>query len=166
MASPVFARTMFGCAGNPLIVALGALLLVGCTEEPQELPEHAYTIFGDYWECERGFKRVEGECQPIEVPEHAFLSSNGNDWTCERGFRRVEDECQSVEVSEEASPDLPEHAFVSYGDVWMRGGRSIRSWVGNSLAPRVAGQACIKLDLGNHVGPLGGEAEFIRMACP
>ncbi len=61
MASPVFARTMFGCADNPLIVALGALLLVGCTEEP---PEHAYTTFGDSWRCERGFKREGNRCAP------------------------------------------------------------------------------------------------------
>ena len=112
MASPVFARTMSGCAGTPLIVVLGALLLVGCTEEPQELPEHAYTTFGDYWRCERGFKRVEGECQPIEVPEHAFLSYYGDDWTCERGFRRVEDECQPVEVPKNAYLDSTGHAWV------------------------------------------------------
>ena len=37
---------------------------------------------------------------------------------------------------------------------------------GNSLAPCVAGEACIQLDLGNHVGPLGCEAGFIRTACP
>ncbi len=111
MASPVFARTMFGCAGNPLIVALGALLLVGCTGEPQELPEHAYTTFGDSWRCERGFQRIEDECQSVEVPEHAFLSYNGEDWTCERGFRRVEDECQPVEV--------PKNAYLdSTGDDW------------------------------------------------
>ena len=149
MDSPVFARTTLSCAGSPLIVALGVLLLVGCTEEPRELPEHAYTTFGDSWRCERGFKRVEDECQSVEVPEHAFLSYNGHDWTCERGFRRAEgacqpvevpehaffsynghnwacergfkradDECQPIEVSEKAPPDLPEHAFVDYGDHW------------------------------------------------
>ena len=112
MASPVFARTMLGCAGNPLIVALGALLLVGCTKEPPELPEHAYTTFGDNWRCERGFKRVEGECQSVEVPEHAFLSYNGDDWTCERGFRRVEDECQPVEVPKNAYLDSTGHAWA------------------------------------------------------
>ena len=108
MDSPVFARTTLSCAGSPLIVALGVLLLVGCTEEPRELPEHAYTTFGDSWKCERGFKRVEDECQSVEVPEHAFLSHYGDVWTCERSFRRVEDECQPVEV--------PEHAFLGHGD--------------------------------------------------
>ena len=112
MASPVFARTMLGCAGNPLIVALGALLLVGCTEEPQELPEHAYTTFGDSWRCERGFKRVEDECQSVEVPEHAFLSYNGDDWRCERGYKRADGECRSLEV--------PEHAYLGFdGDDWV-----------------------------------------------
>ena len=105
MASPVFARTMLGCAGNPFIVALGALLLVGCTA--QELPEHAYTTFGDSWRCERGFQRVEDQCQSVEVPEHAVLSYYGDDWTCERGFRRVDDECQPVEV--------PKNAYLEIG---------------------------------------------------
>ncbi len=109
MASPVFARTMWGCAGNPFIVALGVLLLVGCTEE---LPEHAYTTFGDSWRCERGFKRVEDECQSVEVPEHAFLSYNGEGWTCERGFRRIEDECQPVEVPKNAYLDYAGHRWA------------------------------------------------------
>ncbi len=91
MGSPVFARTMFGCASSPLIVALGALLLVGCTGESQELPEHAYTTFGNNWWCERGFKRVGDECQSVEVPEHAYLA--GNDWVCDRGFKREGNRC-------------------------------------------------------------------------
>ncbi len=93
MASPVFARTMLGCAGNPLIVALGALLLVGCTEEPPKLPEHAYTTFGDSWKCERGYKRVKEQCQGVRVPEHAFLEYTGNRWRCERGYRRSGNRC-------------------------------------------------------------------------
>ncbi len=102
---------MLGRAGNPLLVALGALLLVGCTEELQELPEHAYTTIRSRWRCERGFRRVEGQCQPVEVPEHAFLGYNGDDWKCGRGYKRVEDQCQSVEV--------PEHAFLSdHGYDW------------------------------------------------
>ena len=104
----------------------GSPLLVGCTEEPQELPEHAYTTFGDHWRCERGFKRVEDECQSVEVPEHAFLSYSGDDWKCERGYKRVKEQCQVVQV--------PEHAFLkAWGDEWEceRGFR--RS--GNRCAP-------------------------------
>ncbi len=92
MASPVFAR-MSGCAGNPLIVVLGALLLVGCTEKPQELPEHAYTTFTGQWGCERGFKRVTDRCEEVQVPEHAFLNTWGNDWVCDRGFKREGNRC-------------------------------------------------------------------------
>ncbi len=111
-------RTILGRAGNPLLVALGALLLVGCTEELQELPEHAYTTSRSRWRCERGFNRVEDQCHPLEVPEHAFLGYNGDDWKCERGFQRVEDQCQSFEVFGEASPDLPEHAYLDFGAAW------------------------------------------------
>ena len=117
MASPVFARKMFGRAGNPLIVVLGTLMLVGCTEDPPELPDHAYTTFGDSWRCERGFKRVEDECQSIEVsekeatsevPEHAY-STYGDSWKCERGFTRSEDECP---VHRGARTRLPHRQFL------------------------------------------------------
>ncbi len=111
MASPVFARTMWGCAGNPLIVALGALMLVGCTE-PQELPEHAYTTFGDHWKCDRGFKRVADRCEEFPMPEHAFLNHSGNRWQCDRGFERVAERCEEIPV--------PEHAFLAYsGNRWQ-----------------------------------------------
>ncbi len=81
--------------------------------ESPEVPEHAYITYGDSWNCERGFKSTDDECQSIKVPEHAFLteSSSGDGWKCERGFKRAEDECQPVEV--------PEHAYLTdYGGTW------------------------------------------------
>ena len=93
MDSRAFKRRMLGCAGSPLIVALGALLLIGCTEEPPDLPEHAFVYYGDEWKCERGFKRVEERCEEIQVPENAFLTVWGDGWECERGFQRRGDHC-------------------------------------------------------------------------
>ncbi len=62
-------------------------------EAPSEIPEHAYITYGDSWKCERGFKRADDECQPVEVPEHAFLADYGNSWKCERGFKREGNRC-------------------------------------------------------------------------
>ncbi len=96
----------------PVIVFISSIL--SCSEAASsDLPEHAYTTYGDSWSCERGFKKTEDECQSINVPEHAFLtaSSWGDGWKCERGFKKTEDECQSINV--------PEHAFLSsYGNSW------------------------------------------------
>ncbi len=89
--------------------------------ESSEVPEHAYSTYGDSWNCERGFKKTDDECQSIKVPEHAFLadSSWGDGWKCERGFKRVEDKCQSIKVPEKEAPsEIPEHAFVDYKDHW------------------------------------------------
>ena len=58
-----------------------------------EVPEHAYITYGDFWKCERGFKRTNDECQSLKVPEHAFLAAYGNSWKCERGFKREGDRC-------------------------------------------------------------------------
>jgi len=81
-------------------------------KSPRNSRKHAYITFGDHWRCERGFKRVEDECQSVEVPEHAFLSYNGDDWRCERGYKRADGGCRSLEV--------PEHAYLGFnGDDWV-----------------------------------------------
>ncbi len=128
----------------PMIVFISSML--SCSEvASSEVPEHAYTTYGDSWNCERGFKKTEDECRSIKVPEHAFLPEYGSSWRCERGFKKTEDECQSIKVPEHAflsdsswgndgwrcergfkkaedecrSIKVPEHAFLSdYGNSW------------------------------------------------
>ncbi len=104
----------------PMIVFISSVLS-GLAAESPEVPEHAYITYGDSWKCERGFKRADDECQPVEVPEkeapseipeHAYITY-GDSWNWERGFKRVEDRCQSIKV--------PEHAYLtenSWGDGW------------------------------------------------
>ena len=78
----------------PVIVFISSIL--SCSEAASsDLPEHAYTTYGDSWSCDRGFKKTENQCQSINVPEHAFLSSSGNSWNCERGFKREGDLCSA-----------------------------------------------------------------------
>ncbi len=82
----------------PMIVFIGSML--SCSDaESAEVPEHAYSTYGDSWSCERGFKRAEDECQSIKVPEHAYLteSSSGDGWKCERGFKREDNRCSPNE---------------------------------------------------------------------
>ncbi len=78
-----------------LLLALGVGLspTLGWAEDPAPVPDHAYTDFGDHWKCDRGFKRVNDQCQVVHVPEHAVLNTWGDGWECERGFRRSGDRC-------------------------------------------------------------------------
>ncbi len=58
------------------------------------MPEHAFLEYtGNRWQCERSYKRVNDQCQRVQVPEHAFLDTWGNGWACERGFQRSGDRC-------------------------------------------------------------------------
>jgi hypothetical protein len=105
----------------PMIVfTIGSIL--SCSEaKASDVPEHAYTTYGDSWRCERGFKKTRDKCQSIKVPEHAFLTDStwGDGWKCERGFKKTQDECQPAEVSEKEAPsDMPEHAFVDFKNHW------------------------------------------------
>jgi hypothetical protein len=62
--------------------------------------------------------------------------------------------------------DRPAPVF-SYGDVWMRGGRSIRSWVGNSLAPRRSrGFHHLSFDRRNVLAAREALAPFTYVAMP
>ena len=78
----------------PVIVFISSILSCSAAAS-SDLPEHAYTTYGDFWKCERGFKKTEDECLSIKLPEHAFLSSDGNSWKCERGFKREGDLCSA-----------------------------------------------------------------------
>ncbi len=78
-----------------LLLALGVGLLpsLGWAEDPAPVPDHAYIDSGDHWKCERGDERVSEQCQEVQVPEHAFLGTWGNDWVCDRGFKREGNRC-------------------------------------------------------------------------
>jgi hypothetical protein len=76
-------------------IAPGLLLLTspGSKAASPDLPEYAHISHGFHWKCDRGFRRVEDECQAVQVPEHAYLNYSGHDWSCEGDFRRLRDRC-------------------------------------------------------------------------
>ena len=76
----------------PMIVFISSMLS-GSEAESSEVPEYAYTTYGDSWKCERGFEKTEDECQSIKVPEHAFLTEWGDGWMCERDFKHEGNLC-------------------------------------------------------------------------
>ena len=54
--------------------------------------------YGDGWECQRGYRRIERECIAVSLPPNAFLSAAGEGWTCNRGFAKAEGACAAIDV--------------------------------------------------------------------
>ncbi len=82
-----------------------------------DVPENAYPTgrsYGKGWKCRRGYQETGGAtCEPIYVPDNAFLRSAGHSWQCERGYRPERDACVLIE--------LPENAYLiddTWGDGW------------------------------------------------
>ena len=68
---------------------------------------------GRGWECDEGFRKVDGACVGVSVPENAFMTnvSYGRGWECLRGYMEKGETCVAVVI--------PPHAFLSaYGDTW------------------------------------------------
>ena len=74
-----------------------------------DIPENAYATgrsYGSGWACRRGFEEIGGTaCQPIPVPENAFLRSSGYDWQCDRGYRQDRESCILIV--------LPDNAYLT-----------------------------------------------------
>ena len=123
MPSPsIFLRIPLRRAGRAALATCGILFAVGLPVmgsaqqdgeeeiDPALVPENGYAD-GDSWDCERGFRQVDGRCELLEVPEHGFLRDAGDQWRCERGYKRTGGKCELVVV--------PEHAFLkNRGDAW------------------------------------------------
>ena len=78
------------------------------------VPPNAHgDALGRGWECDEGFRKVDGACAGVSMPENAFMTnvSYGRGWECLRGYMEKGETCVSVVI--------PPHAFLSaYGDTW------------------------------------------------
>ena len=83
----------------------------------EAIPENAHVKgLGRGWECDKGFRQVDGACNAVSVPKHAFKTnvSYGRGWECMRGYLEALDACVPVNV--------PDNAYLnSYGDGWECG---------------------------------------------
>lgn len=78
-----------------------------------DIPAHAHAkSYGIGWECDWGYRAVEGSCEAITIPARAHLDPFGGRWNCDRGYRDIDEGCVPVEV--------PPHAFLnSSGHGWQ-----------------------------------------------
>lgn len=80
----------------------------GVTCEAIFVPENAFLkSSGHGWQCERGFAERDGRCDPITLPENAYLDTDpsGPGWRCMRRYARKNDSCVELDVPENAHLD-------------------------------------------------------------
>ena len=65
---------------------MGLAMIGGATAQTVAvLPANAVASrHGLGWQCLRGHERIDKVCNPLQVPEHAFLTFSGDGWQCER----------------------------------------------------------------------------------
>ena len=72
---------------------LGAVQgLVLAQDVSLEIPNNARAkSYGDGWECDKGYRKINGGCTAVKVPVNGYLtdSSYGSGWKCNRGYREV-----------------------------------------------------------------------------
>lgn len=84
------------------LIALAALALwpsVAATQDESAgaAPPNAHMKrYGSGWECDRGYRRVDGACVAVEVPADAYLEPSGLGWACNRGYRKVTGACAKI----------------------------------------------------------------------
>jgi hypothetical protein len=47
--------------------------------------------YGNGWECDRGYRKIDSACVVVTLPENAYLtdSSYGSGWTCKHGYKKI-----------------------------------------------------------------------------
>lgn len=86
---------------------------VSCAEVV--VPEGGYLdLSGRRWNCLRGFRKIDGSCQKIVLPEHSYLTGNthGPAWRCTHGFEAKGETCVAIVI--------PEHAFLNTSTLGRR----------------------------------------------
>ena len=88
----------------PLTLAFfltGVSDLLFARDQAVDIPENASaTSYGRGWECKQGYRRVEGACNAVIVPDNAYPTNSayGSVWKCEWGYRQVGDACVAIKV--------------------------------------------------------------------
>jgi hypothetical protein len=83
--------------------------------------------YGAAWAFERGFVRIDEQCDAVDLPANAFFdpAAHGSGWRCERTYEPLSGTCVAI--------DLPETAYLD---------RSGNRWSCNP-GFRLSGGACL-----------------------
>ena len=90
----------------------------GTPRQPEDgntpkLPANAkLNVYGNDWQCQRGYRQSGNECIAVQLPPNAKLNVYGNGWQCQKGFRQSGNECVAVQI--------PPNAMLNvYGNDWQ-----------------------------------------------
>jgi hypothetical protein len=68
--------------------------------DPFKLPEHAFWVGFNSWDCDAGYKKnFQGlSCDKVSIPENAHPASNVDKWECNSGYVKnyAENKCEKV----------------------------------------------------------------------
>lgn len=98
-------HVMFHQRSRKATTPIGVVLLVASLNVfADDVPPNAHpNIFGNGWECDRGYSRSGNVCVKVVLPNNASLNVFGNGWECNRGYKRAADRCTKVNVPDNAS---------------------------------------------------------------
>ena len=74
-----------------------------------EVPENARVKeYGNGWECNQGYRAVDGACTAVKLPANAYLTNTscGSDWECVRGYREINGAAQPLGCQTMRTPQI------------------------------------------------------------
>ena len=93
-------------------IFLPVVLLFTWYSSAADLPPNSHTnVYGNGWDCDRGYYKSGQGCKKVVVPENASIDVYGSGWACNRGYYKSGQGCKKVIVPENASIDV-------YGSGW------------------------------------------------
>jgi hypothetical protein len=106
---------------SALLVAVPGVVFAQSVSGVMPANAHARS-YGGGWDCDRGYREVEGTCAAVMVPANAYPTNMtyGRGWECVHGYRDVRGVCTAV--------DLPPNAYLDpSGERWKcdRGYRDV-----------------------------------------
>jgi hypothetical protein len=55
---------------------------------------HINVLYGDQWECDRGYYQSGNQCLKVNMPANAHINVlYGDQWECDRGYYQSGNQC-------------------------------------------------------------------------
>ena len=104
MLSRIFAPLLASCVAA-LIAFAGGQGTPSFAQTAAQIPANAHSkSFGGGWNCDLGYRRANGGCKGIVVPENAYPTSKsyGRGWECKHGHTESAEGCTPIQVPKNA----------------------------------------------------------------
>jgi hypothetical protein len=102
---------MLHCRCLMSVLFLYVFLSLFCGRALAAVPNSHFRVFGQGWECDRGFHNQDGRCAPVIVPANGQLNTFGNSWECKKGYVQHGNVCELFRIPDNAGMD-------TFGNWW------------------------------------------------